>query len=169
LQGVQLRGFRDGIAGASKEFGNNQHSKVKDRGDYRIPHLQADQKEPYSDGFQRGYEWAMSHLVGGPDQPVTRLEQPILQPARTGTEVAQGMRPELPPGQASGIQRRGFQDGIARARKDSGSHRRMDVADRDESRRLKLSPDSRLEYLASFTQGYDQFMSLQASAPQTGH
>jgi hypothetical protein len=42
----------------------------------------------------------------------------------------------------------------------------MDVVDRDESRRLKLSPDSRLEYLAAFTQGYDQFMSLQASGLQ---
>jgi hypothetical protein len=169
LQGVQLRGFHDGIAGAGKDFENSQRPHARVHVDYLNPHLNADQRESYLDGFQLGYERAMSHLVGGTDQPVTQLEQAIVQPpARSGTEVAQVTSPDLPPAQGSGLQRRGFNDGIARARKDVVSHRRVEVVERDASRHLKLSPDSRLEYLAAFTQGYDQFMSLQANSLQAG-
>ena len=161
LQGVQLKGFRDGIVGASKDFDNSLRPNMKESEGYRNPHLPPSQREAYFDGFRLGYERGMSHFVGGPDQPVALFEGPTREPAPSGPEIAMG----TDPGPRNEIQRRGFQDGMARARKDLGNHRRPDVNDRDEARRLKLPPDSRLQYLAAFTQGYDQFMSLRAGGP----
>jgi hypothetical protein len=39
---------------------------VNNRDEYRHPHLPPGQREAYRDGFRRGYQAAMNHLMGGP-------------------------------------------------------------------------------------------------------
>ena len=164
---IQLKGFRDGITGARKDFDKHRDPNVNDRAEYRSPHLPAEQKDAYRDGFSLGYERGASHFIAGPDQPVPQLEQPLSGLTHSGSEslaIASGV-----PAQYSEIQRRGFQDGMARARKDMDTHHRADVNDRDESRQQKLQPDLRLQYLAAFSQGYEHFKSLQAGSPLDRH
>ena len=54
------------------------------------------------------------------------------------------------------IQRRGFQDGIACARKDFDNHRRPDVNNREEYRHLSLPFDLREPYREGFRLGYER-------------
>jgi hypothetical protein len=165
LQEIQLKGFRDGIVGARKDFGKHREPDVNDREEYRNPHISSVQADAYRDGFTRGYERGASHLIAGPDQPVIQLERPVSEPARNGPYV----RAEAGHGQGDEIQRRGFQDGMARARKDLDNHHKPAVNARDESRQLKLTPELRLEYLVAFSQGYDHFTSEQAGGPLLSH
>ena len=165
LQNIQLKGFRDGIVGARKDFDKHRELDVNDREEYRNPHISSIQADAYRDGFTRGYERGASHLIAGPDQPVIQLERPALELARSGPYV----RAAAGHGQGNEIQRRGFQDGMARARKDLDNHRRSDVNARDVSRQLKLTPELRLEYLVAFSQGYDHFRSEEAGGPLVSH
>jgi hypothetical protein len=168
LPEVQLLGFRDGVAGARKDFDKHRELDVNDRKEYRNPHLPPDQKDAYCDGFRLGYERAASHFISGPEQPVAMLETKIPEPARSTppANVATSGSDRIRE-QSSEIQRRGFQDGMICARKDLENHRRTDA--NDESRDLKLSPDLRLQYMAAFSQGYDHFMSLLAGGPLDRH
>jgi hypothetical protein len=161
LQVIQLKGFRDGIVGARKDFDKHREPNLNGREEYRNPHLPAGQKEAYRDGFSLGYGRGASHFVGGPDQPVDEPGQHVQEPAPRGS----GALAVADPARGSEIQRRGFQDGMARARKELDTHRRPAANDRDESRQLKLPPDLRLQYLAAFCEGYDHFMSLRAGEP----
>jgi hypothetical protein len=165
LQDIQLKGFRDGIASAHKDFDKHREPNVQDRVEYRNPHLPAEQKEAYRDGFSRGYERGASHFIAGPDQPVSPLEQQARQPAHRAADTL----PAADLAQSTEIQRRGFQDGMARARKDLDTHSQSGPDKSDESRQQKLPPDLQLQYLAAFRQGYDHFMSLQAGSPLDHH
>ncbi len=165
LQDIQLKGFREGIASARKDFDKHREPNVQDRVEYRNPHLPAEQKEPYRDGFSRGYERGASHFIAGPDQPVSLPEPQMREPALTASQSLAS----ADPAQGSEVQRRGFQDGMAHARIDLDTNHRPRVNDRDESSQQKLPPDLRLQYLAAFRQGYDHFMSLQAGGPSDRH
>ncbi len=166
LPEAQLMGFRDGVAGARKDFDKHREFNVNDRKEYLNPHLPVDQKDAYCDGFRLGYERAASHFISGPEQPVAVLETKIPEPVRSEPPVvASGGGHDAAAEQASETQRRGFQDGIARAQTDLENHRWTNVNDGNEFRDLKLSPGLRLLYLAAFSQGYDQFMSQQAGGP----
>ena len=170
LPEAQLMGFRDGVAGARKDFDKHRELNVNDRKEYLNPHLPADQKDAYCDGFRLGYERAASHFISGPEQPVAVLETKMPEPARSGPpDVASGAGHDAAADSTSEIQLRGFQDGIARARTDLENHRWTNLNDGKEFRELKLSPGLRLLYLASFSQGYDQFMSQQAGGPLDRH
>jgi len=170
LPEAQLMGFRDGVAGARKDFDKHREFNVNDRKEYQNPHLPPDQKDAYCDGFRLGYERGASHFISGPEQPVAVLETKIPEPTRSGpADVASGAGRDAAADSTSEIQRRGFQDGIARARTDLENHRWANVNDGNEFRDLKLSPGLRLQYLAAFSQGYDQFMSQQASGPLDRH
>jgi hypothetical protein len=151
--------------GARKDFDNHRRPDVNDRDEYRNPHLPPEQREAYCDGFRRGYERGVSHFIGGPDQPVSPPEPQMREPARSGPDVGSGMSPGL----GSEIQRRGFEDGMAGARKDLDNHRRPDVNDRAEYRHPNIPPELRQEYLAAFRRGYDHFMSEQAGGPPDPH
>ena len=166
LPEAQLMGFRDGVAGARKDFDKHREFNVSDRKEYLNPHLPADQKDAYCDGFRLGYERGASHFISGPEQPVAVLDTKMPEPARSETpQVASGAGRDAAADTATEVQHRGFQDGIALARVDLENHRWTNVNDRIEFRDLKLSPALRLQYLAAFSQGYDQFMSQQAGGP----
>ena len=70
LNDLQRQGFHDGIEGARKDFENHRPMDVNNRDEYRHPHLPPEQREAYRDGFRRGYNVAMSHLMGGPGPAV---------------------------------------------------------------------------------------------------
>ena len=65
LNEIQRQGFRDGIDGARKDLDNHRRPNVNNRDEYRHPHVPSDQRDAYREGFRRGYEQAMSHLMGG--------------------------------------------------------------------------------------------------------
>lgn len=63
---IQRRGFHDGIEGARHDYENHRPPDVNNRDEYRHPHLPPDAREAYRDGFRRGYDRAMAHLMGQP-------------------------------------------------------------------------------------------------------
>jgi hypothetical protein len=65
---VQRRGFHDGLLGARRDFDNHRRPDVNNREEYRHPHLPPELREAYRDGFRRGYDRAMAHLLGRPFQ-----------------------------------------------------------------------------------------------------
>ena len=62
---IQRQGFHDGIEGARKDFDNHRTPDVNNRDEYRHPHTPRSAREDYREGFRRGYEVAMHHLMGG--------------------------------------------------------------------------------------------------------
>ncbi len=62
---IQRQGFRDGIEGARRDFDNHRRPNVNNRDEYRHPHVPPSARQDYRDGFRRGYDVAMSHLMGG--------------------------------------------------------------------------------------------------------
>jgi len=67
LQDVQRRGFHDGIEGARKDFDNRRRPDVNNRDEYRHPSVSRHDRGAYRDGFRRGYNVAVSHMMGGHD------------------------------------------------------------------------------------------------------
>ncbi len=67
LQETQKQGFRDGIEGARKDFDNHRRPDVNNRDEFRHPHVPRAEREAYREGFRRGYEVGVSHLMGGHD------------------------------------------------------------------------------------------------------
>lgn len=63
---LQRRGFHDGIEGARHDYENHRPPDVNNRDEYRHPHLPPDAREAYREGFRRGYDRAMAHLMGQP-------------------------------------------------------------------------------------------------------
>lgn len=135
---VQRRGFHDGIAGAQHDFGNHRRPDVDNRDEYRHPNVPPPMWEAYREGFRRGYNVAMSHLVGTPDWRMHVPDRPW----------------DAPPNEFDQIRRQGFQDGIEGARHDFGNHRRPDVNNRDEYRHPHLPPEQREAYREGFRRGY---------------
>lgn len=63
---IHRQGFRDGIEGARKDFDNHRRPDVENREEYRHPHLPPEEREAYRDGFRRGYQAGVDHLMGPP-------------------------------------------------------------------------------------------------------
>jgi hypothetical protein len=63
---IQRQGYHDGIEGARKDFDNHRRPDVNNRDEYRHPHVPASARDDYREGFRRGYETAMSHMMNGP-------------------------------------------------------------------------------------------------------
>lgn len=61
---TQRQGFHDGIEGARRDFDNHRRPDVNNRDEYRHPHVPRDQRDAYREGFRRGYETGVSHLMG---------------------------------------------------------------------------------------------------------
>jgi hypothetical protein len=61
---IQRQGFHDGIEGARKDFDNHRAPNVNNRDEYRHPHVSPSAREDYREGFRRGYDVAMHHLMG---------------------------------------------------------------------------------------------------------
>ena len=64
---LQRRGFQDGIEGARKDFDNHRRPDVDNRDEYRHPNVPSQLWGAYREGFRRGYDVGMSHLVGAAD------------------------------------------------------------------------------------------------------
>ncbi len=60
---IQRRGFHDGIEGARKDFDNHRRPDVDNRDEYRHPRRPTTMWGAYREGFRRGYDVGMSHLV----------------------------------------------------------------------------------------------------------
>jgi hypothetical protein len=63
---IQRQGYHDGIEGARKDFDNHRRPDVNNRDEYRHPHVPSSARGDYREGFRRGYETAMSHIMNGP-------------------------------------------------------------------------------------------------------
>jgi hypothetical protein len=61
---IQRQGFHDGIEGARKDFDNHRAPNVNNRDEFRHPHVSPSAREDYREGFRRGYDVAMHHLMG---------------------------------------------------------------------------------------------------------
>ena len=135
---MHRRGYRDGIEGARRDFGNHRQPDVDNRDEYRHPDVPPQFWGAYREGFRRGYDVGLSHLMGAPDW---RMRAPA--------------RPwDAPPDEFDALRRQGFQDGIEGARKDFDNHRRPDVNNRDEYRHPHLPPGQRDAYRDGFRRGY---------------
>ncbi|WP_109487269.1 hypothetical protein [Occallatibacter savannae] len=65
---LRRQGFHDGIEGARRDYENHRRPDVDNREEYRHPHLPAEQREAYREGFRRGYRVGINHLMGGYDR-----------------------------------------------------------------------------------------------------
>lgn len=136
---IQRRGFRDGIEGAQKDFGNHRRPDVDNREEYRRPeNVPPGMWGAYREGFRRGYDVGMSHLTGANDWRMRAPDRPW----------------DAAPNEFDQLRRQGFQDGIEGARKDFDNHRRPDVENREEYRRPHLPPEQREAYREGFRRGY---------------
>jgi len=61
---VQKQGFHDGIEGARKDFDHHRMPDVNNREEFKHPHVDASLRDDYREGFRRGYDAAMHHLMG---------------------------------------------------------------------------------------------------------
>ena len=62
---AQRRGFHDGIEGARKDYENHRRPDVNNRDEYRHPNVSRDLRHDYREGFERGYDDGVRHLMGG--------------------------------------------------------------------------------------------------------
>lgn len=144
LNAIQRQGYLDGIRGAQKDFDNHRRPNVNNRDEYRNPHLPPEQRDAYRDGFQRGYNSAVSHLMGGSGG----YAEPVPPPVVRGDW-------NTVPSEFNDMQRRGFLDGIRGAQKDFENHRRQNVNNRDEYRHPDDVPGNlRGAYRDGFRRGY---------------
>ena len=60
---IQRQGYHDGIEGARKDYDNHRRPDVNNRDEYRHPHVADSAKADYREGFRRGYDTAMDHLM----------------------------------------------------------------------------------------------------------
>ncbi len=65
---IQRRGFRDGIEGARRDLDNHRRPDVNNRDEYRHPDVPRGMRRDYREGFRRGYDVAMRHLLRGPNR-----------------------------------------------------------------------------------------------------
>jgi len=141
---MQRRGFHDGIEGARRDADNHRRPDVNNREEFRNPDVPSEYRRAYREGFRRGYETGVSHLMNGPGYYEGRAaERPWDSPENGWNE----------------IERRGFHDGIEGARRDYDNHRRPDVNNRDEYRNPNVPHGAREEYREGFRRGYDRGMS----------
>ena len=68
LDEVSRHGFHDGIEGARRDFENRRPPTPENRDEFRHPHVPPPLRGAYREGFRRGYNRAMSHLMGRPFQ-----------------------------------------------------------------------------------------------------
>jgi len=60
---IQRQGYHDGIEGARKDYDNHRRPDVNNRDEYRHPHVPDSAKADYREGFRRGYDTAMDHMM----------------------------------------------------------------------------------------------------------
>jgi hypothetical protein len=61
---AKRQGFHDGIEGARKDYDHHRHPDVRNREEYRHPHVDHAVREDYREGYRHGYDVAMRHMMG---------------------------------------------------------------------------------------------------------
>ncbi len=59
-------GFHDGVDGAQKDIQNHRRPDVRNRDEFRHPHVPGYARDEYRDAFRRGYSVGIQHILGGP-------------------------------------------------------------------------------------------------------
>jgi hypothetical protein len=136
LSEIERRGYQDGMDGAHRDADNHRRPDPNNRDEYRSPRVPPQLVDEYREGFRRGYEEAVSQMLG--------------EAERGSWDAA--------PGRFSEIQRRGFQEGMEGARRDVDNHRRPDPNNRDEYRNPRVPPQLVDEYREGFRRGYERAM-----------
>lgn len=62
---IQRQGFRDGVEGARKDFGNHRRPDVNNRDEYRHPKVSRHERRAYQDAFRQGYQVGVKNIYGG--------------------------------------------------------------------------------------------------------
>jgi len=65
---IQQRGYRDGMDGARKDFGNHRRPDPNNRDEFRSPNVPPALRDEYREGFRRGYEVAVTQMYGESDR-----------------------------------------------------------------------------------------------------
>jgi len=140
---IQQRGYRDGVEGARKDFGNHRSPDVNNREEFLHPNLPPELREPYREGFRRGYEVAASHLWGAAAPPVA----PPPPPQQNWDNWAmRGLR--------SHAQFGGYNEGAADAQRDFEANRPPDPDDHPEYQNPPVPPPEAEDYREGFMRGY---------------
>ncbi len=64
---AQRRGFRDGIEAARRDAESHRRKDVDDHRMFKHPPVDREDRDRYREGFRRGYETAMQHMMGNGD------------------------------------------------------------------------------------------------------
>lgn len=64
---IRRRGFQDGVEGARRDVENHRRPDPNSHEEFRNPKVPPPMRDEYREGFRRGYERAMAHLMGDPD------------------------------------------------------------------------------------------------------
>ena len=62
---AQRHGYQDGVEGARKDYENHRRPDVNNRDEYRHPNVSKGLRHDYREGFQRGYDDGVRHMMGG--------------------------------------------------------------------------------------------------------
>ena len=62
---AQRRGFHDGMVGARKDYENHRRPDVNNRDEYRHPDVPHELRHDYREGFERGYDVGVRHMMEG--------------------------------------------------------------------------------------------------------
>lgn len=60
---VERNGYQDGIEGARKDYENHRRPDVNNRDEYKHPHVPSEARHDYREGFRRGYQAGIDHLM----------------------------------------------------------------------------------------------------------
>ncbi len=143
---ARRRGFEEGMEGAIKDFGNHRRPDPDNRDEFRHPPVPGPLQGPYRNGFERGYQVAMTELMSGGD--------------RNNPYREQGPRGEA--------RMRGFQDGMLGAMHDFDNHRRPDPDNRNEFRHPDVPYQLQDAYRHGFERGYNVAMRGLMGLPPDG-
>ena len=65
FQEAERKGYNDGVVGARKDYENHRRPDVNNRDEYRHPHVRSEDRNDYREGFRRGYQAAVDHMMTG--------------------------------------------------------------------------------------------------------
>jgi hypothetical protein len=65
---AQRHGYQDGMEGARKDYENHRQPNVNNRDEYRHPNVSKGLRRDYREGFQRGYDDGVRHMMGDHDR-----------------------------------------------------------------------------------------------------
>ena len=149
---IQRQGFRDGIEGARRDIEHHRQPDPNNRDEYRHPNAPRGMWDTYREGFRRGYDVGVRHLMGG--EAPTRPEYGVGQPGPDRGDRG------APNGPGSDARLRGFQDGMVGALRDVQNRRRPDPNNRDEYRSPNVPYGLVESYREGFRHGYERSMAL---------